>query len=70
VLIRVIIRKTGAIDCNGFVLVSQRGSHRKWRHPERKLQVIVPAHGGRDLPLGTLRHILKGARIPEDEWRA
>jgi len=52
----------------GFELVSQKGSHRKWRHPTRRLQVIVPEHRGRDLPLGTLRAILKGAEIPESEW--
>jgi predicted RNA binding protein YcfA (HicA-like mRNA interferase family) len=54
---------------HGFVLVRQRGSHRKWRHLERKLQVIVPMHSGRPLPIGTLTHILKGAEIPEEEWR-
>ncbi|MDF5738700.1 MAG: type II toxin-antitoxin system HicA family toxin [Nostoc sp.] len=26
----------------GFELVSQKGSHRKWRNIERQLQVIVP----------------------------
>ena len=55
---------------HGFTLVSQRGSHRKWRHPEHRLQVIVPEHRGRQLPLGTLRNILKNAEIPEGEWRA
>ncbi len=30
----------------GFKLVSQKGSHRKWRNVERKLQVIVPYHKG------------------------
>lgn len=26
----------------GFQLIGQKGSHRKWRNPERNLQVIVP----------------------------
>ena len=26
----------------GFQLVSQKGSHRKWRNCERNLQVVVP----------------------------
>ncbi len=55
---------------HGFRFVSQEGSHRKWRHVERKLQVIVPEHAGRDLPLGTLRNIFVNAAIPESEWRA
>ena len=54
----------------GFQLVSQKGSHRKWRNFERKLQVIVPSHRGRDLPLGTLRNILVNADIPKSEWKS
>ncbi len=53
---------------HGFQLVTQKGSHRKWRHPEQRLQVIVPDHRGRDLPIGTLRNILTAAQIPEDQW--
>ena len=53
----------------GFQLISQKGSHRKWRHESLALQVIVPEHRGRQLPLGTLRSILLGAEIPEHEWR-
>ena len=54
----------------GFQLVSQQGSHRKWRHPGRRLQVIVPEHAGRELPLGTLRTIFVNAEIPESEWKS
>lgn len=53
---------------HGFILISQKGSHRKWKHVERGLQVIVPFHRGRPLPLGTLRNILSNAEIPEGEW--
>jgi predicted RNA binding protein YcfA (HicA-like mRNA interferase family) len=54
---------------HGLVLVSQKGSHRKWRHPVRGVQVIVPMHAGRPLPIGTLLSIMKGAEIPETEYR-
>lgn len=54
---------------HGFLLVSQKGSHRKWRNPTLSLQVIVPEHRGRQLPIGTLRSILNNAEIPESEWR-
>jgi predicted RNA binding protein YcfA (HicA-like mRNA interferase family) len=50
-------------------LISQKGSHRKWRNSELGLQVIVPEHKGKDLPTGTLKNILKGAQIPKSEWR-
>lgn len=44
-----------------FQLISQKGSHRKWRNIDRQLQVIVPYHKGRDLPIGTLRNIMISA---------
>lgn len=40
-----------------FLLVSQKGSYRKWRNDARNLQVIVPYHKSRDLLLGTLRRL-------------
>lgn len=54
----------------GFQLVSQKGSHRKWRNVGRNLQVVVPYHQSRDLPLGTLRNIFVNADIPESEWKS
>lgn len=54
---------------HGFELISQKGSHRKWRNAESGAQVVVPEHRGRQLPLGTLREIMLGAGIPESEWR-
>jgi predicted RNA binding protein YcfA (HicA-like mRNA interferase family) len=53
----------------GFVLISQKGSHRKWRNLSTGRKVIVPSHGGKSLPLGTLRSILTDAEIPEHEWK-
>lgn len=53
----------------GFTLVSQRGSHQKWRHPDTGKQVIVPYHKGKQLPLGTLKSIIKGSGIPGEEFR-
>jgi predicted RNA binding protein YcfA (HicA-like mRNA interferase family) len=42
------------LESYGFALISQKGSHRKWRNLTRQLQVILPYHKGRDLPLDTL----------------
>jgi predicted RNA binding protein YcfA (HicA-like mRNA interferase family) len=54
---------------HGFVLIAQKGSHRKWRHPVRGLQVTVPMHAGRSLPLGTMLSIMKGAEVTESDYR-
>lgn len=51
-----------------FQLISQKGSHRKWRNSELALQVTVPEHQGKILPIGTLRNILQTAKIPQSEW--
>ncbi|MFL6373367.1 MAG: type II toxin-antitoxin system HicA family toxin [Pyrinomonadaceae bacterium] len=53
----------------GFLLISQKGSHRKWRNQATGRQVIVPFHSGRTIPIGTLRNILTNAEIPEVEWK-
>ena len=54
----------------GYQLISQKGSHRKWRSQVQNVQVIVPEHRGRQLPIGTLRTILKDSKIPDREWRS
>lgn len=53
---------------NGFVLVSQKGSHQKWRHPTGR-QVIVARHGRKTIPTGTLRSIIEGSGLTADEFR-
>ncbi len=53
----------------GYQFISQKGSHRKWRNLDTKLQTIVPYHKGRNLPVGTLRNIMLSANIPELEWK-
>lgn len=35
------------------------GSHEVWWNPETKKFTIIPQHGGRDLPSGILRAILR-----------
>ena len=57
------------LKSHGFYLISQKGSHRKWRNDSRNLQAIVPMHRGKNLPIGTLRNILVQADIPDSEWK-
>ena len=46
----------------GWCEVSQAGSHKQFKHPQKKGRVTVP-HPKRDIPLGTLRSIEKQAGI-------
>jgi predicted RNA binding protein YcfA (HicA-like mRNA interferase family) len=60
---------TKILQQHGFTLISQRGSHQKWRNDETGKQVILPYHKGKQLPLGTMRSIIEGSGIPEEKFR-
>jgi len=53
---------------NGFVLVSQSGSHQKWRH-ENGRQVIVAMHGSKMIPIGTLKSVVEGSGLDVEDFR-
>jgi predicted RNA binding protein YcfA (HicA-like mRNA interferase family) len=53
---------------HGFVQVSQKGSHQKWRHANGR-QVIVPVHGRKSIPVGTLKSIIEGSGVGVEEFR-
>ncbi|MFN2504165.1 MAG: type II toxin-antitoxin system HicA family toxin [Acidimicrobiales bacterium] len=53
-----------ALERAGFAVVSQRGSHRKLRHPDGRV-VIVPMH--RELASGTMASILRQAGLSPSE---
>jgi len=57
-----------ALQRGGFQLSHIRGSHHYLRKPETPGLVVVPIHGGKDLPVGTLRSILRQAGLSVDEF--
>jgi predicted RNA binding protein YcfA (HicA-like mRNA interferase family) len=58
-----------ALQRDGFVLTHVRGSHHYLHKPGVSGLVVVPVHGGQDLPAGTLRSILRQASMTADELR-
>ncbi len=52
-----------ALQQGGFELSHIRGSHHYLRRPGVARLVVVPVHGNRDLPIGTLRSILRQADL-------
>lgn len=46
---------------HGFSQISQKGSHLKLAKNEKK--VIVPVHGTKDIPIGTLKSIEKQSGV-------
>lgn len=49
------------LKASGFEKVSQKGSHQKLTDGERT--VIVPMHGAKDIPIGTLKNIEKQSGV-------
>ena len=59
-----------ALDRAGFVVLRTKGSHYILEHPDQPIKrVTVPYHGSRDLPIGTVRNILKQAGLTIEEFR-
>ena len=56
------------LEKNGFVRISQKGSHVKYRkHDSVVLTVIIPANK-KEMPIGTLKSILRQARLEEKHF--
>jgi predicted RNA binding protein YcfA (HicA-like mRNA interferase family) len=54
----------------GFVFVSQKGSHKKFRKEIASIifTVIVPANK-REIPIGTFRSILRQSRLSFEDFK-
>lgn len=50
---------------DGWVQVSQRGSHRQFRHSTKPGKVTVPGKMSDDLPIGTYKSILRQAGLEQ-----
>jgi predicted RNA binding protein YcfA (HicA-like mRNA interferase family) len=53
------------IEADGWYLVTTKGSHRQYKHPEKPGRITLAGHTVDDLALGTLNSIFKQAKIKE-----
>ena len=53
------------IEADGWYIVATRGSHRQYKHHEKKGRVTIAGHPNDDLAPGTLNSILKQAKLKE-----
>jgi len=44
------------------------GKHIIMRHPETSKKISISVHRGRDIPVGTLKAILREAGVTLEEW--
>lgn len=61
-------RALSGLQRHGFGMVSQKGSHQKWRHTNGR-QVIVAMHGNKPIPIGTLKSVIECSRLSADDFR-
>ncbi|MCS6918322.1 MAG: type II toxin-antitoxin system HicA family toxin [Fimbriimonadales bacterium] len=62
---REVVRKLRALGYEGPF---GGGKHSVMRHPETSVKISVPVHSSRDLPIGTLRAIVREAGVSVEEW--
>jgi predicted RNA binding protein YcfA (HicA-like mRNA interferase family) len=51
----------------GWQLKRVTGSHHIYTKDDKEAILVIPIHGNRDLPIGTLKKILKDADLTEDD---
>jgi len=51
------------IKKEGWFFVRQNGSHKIYKHESIIGIVVIPFHGKKDIPVGTLKSIIKKAEI-------
>jgi predicted RNA binding protein YcfA (HicA-like mRNA interferase family) len=51
------------IERDGWYLFSTVGSHQQFKHPTKQGRATVAGKGGKDMPEGTLKNILRQAGL-------
>jgi len=55
------------LESTGWRLKTTKGSHRQFLHPKKGMVVTVPGQPGKDVPVGTLKAILRSAGLERKE---
>jgi predicted RNA binding protein YcfA (HicA-like mRNA interferase family) len=51
------------VEDDGWYQVTQKGSHRQYKHPTKPGRVTIAGHPSKDMPIGTLQEILRQAGL-------
>lgn len=54
---------TKMIESDGWRLAHTVGSHRQYKHPEKTGRVTIAGKDAKDVPIGTLKNILRQAGL-------
>ncbi|MEG4228241.1 type II toxin-antitoxin system HicA family toxin [Microcoleus sp. N9_B2] len=55
------------LEDDGWYLARTRGSHRQFKHPEKAGTVTVSGNLGIDMPIGTLKSVLRQSQLEEED---
>ena len=55
------------IETDGWFLKNTRGSHRQFKHQSKPGKVTVAGKPGTDVPVGTLKSILKQSGLEKED---
>lgn len=55
------------LEDDGWYLARTKGSHRQFKHLEKAGTVTVSGNLGVDMPIGTLKNVLRQAQLEEEE---
>ncbi|MEG4575059.1 type II toxin-antitoxin system HicA family toxin [Microcoleus sp. N3A4] len=55
------------LEDDDWYLARTRGSHRQFKHPEKAGTVTVSGNLGIDMPIGTLKSVLRQSQLQEED---
>ena len=55
------------LEDDGWYLARTKGSHRQFKHPEKAGTVTVSGNLGVDMPIGTLKSVLRQSQLEEED---
>jgi predicted RNA binding protein YcfA (HicA-like mRNA interferase family) len=58
-----------ALRRGGFVEVRQKGSHLQLKNASTGKRVTIPVHSSDNIPIGTLKAIVRDAGFTDDEFK-
>jgi predicted RNA binding protein YcfA (HicA-like mRNA interferase family) len=57
------------LEKKGWIHHRTTGSHWIYKNADLKIAVSIPVHNNKDLPIGTLKSIIKDANLTENDLR-
>mgnify|MGYP001562638360 CR=1 FL=1 len=57
------------LERKGFVFISQKGSHIKYRKHESVVLTVIVLANKKEIPYGTFRSILRQSKLSEDDFK-